>query len=286
MLWKESLRIGVDVVDEQHKELFRRTDELMKAIYVSGAEQKQTCMDTVHFLKDYASKHFADEEAYQKSIKYKGFDAHKALHEKFVRTVLEHEKKMTESDFAPKDVKLFIGMLVAWLLYHISDADQKYVKEPPQAEASRGHSDIICDSVFDVLHKMAGFDTSSMKKLESHAGPDSALLEEPCVVEVELVGDISGYIDFVYPFSFIRNFINSIMGFTPEVIDELEISALYEVSNIISGTVCRHITKEKNIFCDIKTPNMIIRRESGPDENFTLDTGKGILEVDIEIIYK
>ena len=286
MLWKETLRIGVDSIDEQHKELFRRTDVLMKEIFVAGVDYKQKCMSAIQFLKDYTVKHFADEEAYQKSIGYKDCEAHKKLHEKFVQTLLIHEEKMAGSDFASKDVKEFIGMIVAWLLYHISDADQKYVKEPEQAESARGHGDIVCAGVFDVLHKMAHFDTGLMKKFGSHADTNASLLEEPFVIEVEFVGDISGYIALVYPFVFVKNFINAIMNFTPEIIDELEISALYELSNIISGTVCRQITREKNIFCDIKTPNMTIRRTDLPEESFILDTGKGIIEVNLEIIYK
>ena len=284
MLWKESLRVGVDSIDEQHMELFRRTDELMKEMYILGEEHKQKCIATVRFLKDYAVRHFSDEEAYQKSIGYKGFEAHKKLHEKFVQTVLEHEKKMTESDFASKDVKQFVGMLVAWLLYHISDADQKYVKEkePEQPEAARGHGNIVCGSIADVLNKMAGLDPNLMKKVGTH----NETFGETFVIEVEFTGDISGYIALVYPVEFVRNFIYAMMSFTPDVIDDLEISALFEVSNIISGTICRQITKEKGVFCDIGVPIMTKRLPIKPKERVALDTGKGIIEVDMEIIYK
>ena len=32
MMWKESYRLGIDRIDEQHIELFRMTEELIRAI--------------------------------------------------------------------------------------------------------------------------------------------------------------------------------------------------------------------------------------------------------------
>jgi len=56
MFWKESLRIGVDIIDEQHKELFAKTRELLKEINGHSADKKQKCISTILFLKDYAVK--------------------------------------------------------------------------------------------------------------------------------------------------------------------------------------------------------------------------------------
>ena len=281
-MWKDSLRIGVDLVDEQHRELFRITEELLKELRGSGEQRKQKCISTVHFLKDYAVKHFADEEAYQKSIGYKGFDAHKKLHDRFRETVLHHESNMAESDYADKDIKAFIGMLIAWLLYHIADADQKYVKEAGPTEAPRGHSNIVRSSVCDTLCKMAGADYQSVKIAETHA----ETFGDSVAIEVLLTGDTSGYITLVYPLAFIRNFIYSMMNYTPEIIDELEMSAMFETSNIISGSICGQIAREKGLLCDIMTPHTTQRPEIQPEERITLDTGKGILEVDMSIAYK
>ena len=32
IMWRESYRIGIDLIDQQHKELFRATDTLVRAI--------------------------------------------------------------------------------------------------------------------------------------------------------------------------------------------------------------------------------------------------------------
>ncbi|MCL2634199.1 MAG: hemerythrin family protein [Oscillospiraceae bacterium] len=124
-MWKDSFCIGVEVIDRQHKELFDKTEELLSEVRNNGMKYKDKCISTILFLKDYAVKHFADEEAYQISINYKDYDAHKKLHDKFVQTVLKHEKKMEASNFAESDVREFVDALVAWLLYHVVDADKK-----------------------------------------------------------------------------------------------------------------------------------------------------------------
>jgi CheY-specific phosphatase CheX len=189
---------------------------------------------------------------------------------------------MVKSDFAEKEIKEFTGMLVAWLLYHVAGADQEIVQEKKPLVIPQGHADIVSHSVFDVLNKLAALDYSPMKKVEEH----DETFDESLAFEVTLTGDVSGYITYAYPLAFVKRMINSMMGFTPETIDELEISALFEVSNIISGAICGQIAKEKNIQCGMKTPFMTQRLDVQPEERIALDTGKGIVEIDLAITYK
>ena len=286
-MWKESFRIGVELVDTQHKELFQKIGELLKGINASVEKNKQECIRAILFLKDYSVKHFAEEEAYQKSIGYPEFESHRGQHEKFIRTVLDHEKNMIKSDFDEKDVKEFTGMLIAWLLYHVADSDQKIgryarkVKEAVQTETLHTHSDIIASSAFDVLTKMAGLDEAVMKK----AGAHDETFDDSVAIEIELAGDISGYITYAYPVSFVKGLVNAMMGYTPEAIDDLEISVLFELSNIISGNACGHIANEKGILCDIKPPFLTNKLDVKPEESVALDTGIGIVGADIVIEY-
>ena len=287
MLWKEKLCIGVDTVDAQHKELFAKVDELLKAVNDSVANHKQECISAILFLKDYAVRHFAEEEAYQQSISYPDFEAHKKLHSKFIESVLQHEKKMSESDFAEKEVKEFTGMLIAWLLYHVADSDQKVgdfarsLKQIQSEETVHSHSEIVCMSVFDVFNKMIGLDFSTMKNTDNH----DETFNDSIAVEVTLIGDITGFVTIVYPIEFVKKLVYEMMVFMPNEIGELELSALFEVSNIISGTICRQITKEKGVFCDIETPLMVKRSDIHPDERIGIYTELGVIEVDILIEY-
>ena len=49
-MWKESLRIGINVIDEQHKELFLKTEELLKEVHDSGVAHNDKCISTILFL--------------------------------------------------------------------------------------------------------------------------------------------------------------------------------------------------------------------------------------------
>lgn len=281
-MWKESLRIGIDSIDEQHKALFDKIEELRKAVQGSGDDRKQKCIDAILFLKDYTTRHFADEEAYQQSIKYKYFEAHKKLHEGFIKTLDEHEQKMKESDYAYNDVKSFTGMLMTWLLYHVSDADQKIGKEASvSTEVHSVHSDMMIFGIGDVLSKMADYDATEIREVDAYtSGSDDTL-----AVEVKLEGEAEGYIIYVFPFAFVKDLMNSMMGYEPEVIGELEISALFEISNIISGTMCRQISYSKKVKCDNTLPFLAEMSGTHTGEKIAVDTGRGIIETEVSIKY-
>ena len=72
MMWKESYRLGVDRIDNQHIELFRMTEKLIEDIAADAPAE--VYRESLNFLKDYVIYHFRDEEEYQKSISYAGFE--------------------------------------------------------------------------------------------------------------------------------------------------------------------------------------------------------------------
>lgn len=278
-MWKESLCIGVEKIDRQHKSLFTKIEELINELQGTGTDKKQKCTDAIVYLKEYAFQHFEDEEAYQQSIGYKYYPAHKKLHEKLIKTLLDHERKMTQSDFADSDIKAFTGMLIAWLLYHVADADQKIGKDAPITEKLHAHNDIVYFSVCDVFNKMAGFDLQDMRWVETpQAPPDDSL-----AFKVALTGDVEGYVTFIFPIAFVKKMMEAMLGFEPEGIGELELSALCEISNIICGTICSHISEDEDMTCDISTPLIIEKSQIGTDERIVVDTGSGIVDVGVLI---
>ena len=123
MMWKDSYRLGVERIDEQHKELFRMTEDLVNAVQ-RGASVTEY-QKVLEFLKDYVIYHFRDEEAYQASIQYEGLAAHQAEHRQFTQTVQQYEKRLTENGFEEKTMKDLAGTVTAWLIYHVVDTDQK-----------------------------------------------------------------------------------------------------------------------------------------------------------------
>lgn len=128
-MWEESYKIGVKLIDKQHKELFRMVDELMKAV-----EQNASGIDLkliIGFLKEYVVYHFNAEEDYQQSISYCDMERHKELHNRFAKTVLEYEKRLIASDYDIEVVRELGEMLTAWLISHIANIDQKIPENLP-----------------------------------------------------------------------------------------------------------------------------------------------------------
>jgi len=132
--WNDSLLIGVTVIDDQHRELVGRLDQLLDACNRGVGEQEVG--ETLKFVVVYIKEHFKDEEELQALHKYPRINEHKKLHAKFVQTAInllqELKKKNQNMDLADKVRK----MLVGWLLTHIRTEDAKVGKHINNAKAN------------------------------------------------------------------------------------------------------------------------------------------------------
>jgi len=130
LLWNDSYMIGVELIDNQHKELFlNATDGLLLSIQTPDAYgHKQYCINTINFLKGYVTRHFNDEEAYQQSIGYPGLEAHKAQHANLALEIVNYEKRLVASNFALPVIKTFMAFIVRWLMNHVAEEDRKIVE--------------------------------------------------------------------------------------------------------------------------------------------------------------
>jgi hemerythrin-like metal-binding protein len=277
-MWKESYKIGVGTIDAQHKELFGATERLVGVLRHDPSARKDESAAAIAFLKNYAVTHFTDEEAYQLSVGYKDYAHHKKLHEAFVNTVLNHEKKMAESNFDLKDVKEFTGTLITWLTHHVAGIDQEITKGTAAGDSLGTTRDTVFHSVGDVLQKIAGLPKESIKA----AVLERDMFEDAVAVDVELSGDAGGYITYVYSRGFIERVIYSLMLYSPKSFDEIVYSVLFEISNIASGTVCKHFGRA-GIFCDIKRPAALRRAGCEDGDKLSLETGLGAIEIIYDI---
>lgn len=125
----EEYKIGVDLIDGEHKELFRIIDQVNGLVREQVGEYSyEEIMKLLGQLKDYTEIHFADEEEYMASIGYKGLDAQKRAHCAFVEKIqgitLE-EIKANPQEYMQSLVEFLLG----WLINHILYLDKKIVKE-------------------------------------------------------------------------------------------------------------------------------------------------------------
>lgn len=122
--WNEKFNIGVEVVDTAHARLFKMAGKLMDLVE-NQVNYQNAVRESVKYLEDYTMTHFTQEEAYMRSIHYKGYDRHKKLHDDFRdETLISLKKQLEISDYSPAVVQRFLGTLVGWLTGHIMMEDQ------------------------------------------------------------------------------------------------------------------------------------------------------------------
>jgi hemerythrin len=131
MQWTQALSVGIDIIDEQHKELFEKINDLVEAI------RSHTCKykigDVVKFLEDYVVFHFGEEEKFMLELGYPDYKHHKAQHEEFMRNIerikeilptLEGGRKPGSYDLSVETNQL----VVDWIIEHISQVDKSLGK--------------------------------------------------------------------------------------------------------------------------------------------------------------
>lgn len=127
MFWKDKYEVGVELIDDQHKELFRRVEDFIKTIRSTtlGEEKAQKVNETLEFMKEYVVEHFRDEEEYQKKIGYPDYEKHKQIHDNMVCFVSEVSEEYERDGYNDVLIQKFAGRLLTWLINHVAAEDQK-----------------------------------------------------------------------------------------------------------------------------------------------------------------
>ncbi len=125
--WEEKYRLGVEAIDEQHKELFQianRIYELLKNEMI--LDKFDHIMEIIDELKSYTVDHFKDEEEYMKSIGYKKFLSHKVAHTDFLDKMENID--LNKIDNGHNEYLLSIlDFVCLWLVEHIMKEDKLIV---------------------------------------------------------------------------------------------------------------------------------------------------------------
>ena len=122
--WDDSLSVGIEEVDNRHKELITKLDDLAECILKKKGKDKIGTI--LRFMDDYAKIHFSTEEDYMVKHDYPGLDLHIKQHEKFRDTT----KRLIKELESEKDMESFASsvqrFLIDWLILHIKTTDQKF----------------------------------------------------------------------------------------------------------------------------------------------------------------
>ncbi|MDD2897833.1 MAG: bacteriohemerythrin [Desulfuromonadaceae bacterium] len=121
--WRDSLSIGVDGIDRQHKELLLRFDRLLNACQEGkGIEELKGLLA---FLEVYVHSHFNDEEELQRKHGYPAYEAHRSEHLYFIDQLTKLTSETHQLGVSTHHVIETNNMLLKWLLNHISKVDME-----------------------------------------------------------------------------------------------------------------------------------------------------------------
>ena len=120
--WSEDFSVKVREIDDQHKYLVDRINELHQAMLDQKAREIQKAV--IDAMVDYAVAHFEAEERYMRRVKFPGYPEHKKEHELFTAKAIELQERVNKSGFILSlEVLTF---LKTWLQDHILGTDKKY----------------------------------------------------------------------------------------------------------------------------------------------------------------
>lgn len=122
--WKPSLRIGHDLIDSQHVELFRLFDE-----FIAGSAKgtgKDALLELHQALENYTKEHFQEEEALMEDAGYPKLEQHRREHQRFKSELAALRSQVTAQGPSLMNLVQTNKTLVAWLVNHVQERDQAF----------------------------------------------------------------------------------------------------------------------------------------------------------------
>jgi len=134
VVWSEKYATGIELIDTQHKELVKLTNELFKAC-LDGREAVQSVFkDALSHMVDYVRFHFTAELELLARINYPEYAEHKKQHDELVQKILDASKMY---DGGRKFIaNKFVRTLRDWVFGHIAIYDQEYAAYVAEQKAN------------------------------------------------------------------------------------------------------------------------------------------------------
>lgn len=129
--WSKNYLMGIDKLDEEHKELFRISDQIYNKVMERGDDAKYRLFlmnETLEYMLRYFKRHAKGEEIYMREIGYAGYEFHKMLHDEFYNMLLKKKADIVKrNECSKKEIVELVGDGIGWLLEHIITEDMAIV---------------------------------------------------------------------------------------------------------------------------------------------------------------
>ena len=115
MEWNESYNIGIDVIDNQHRQILDYINALEQ---VKSTGDRDRIKEVLEDLIDYTQSHFSFEENLLEQVSYQYLPSHRGIHELFVKRLNDYRLKFEKGESIENDL---YRLLSKWLINHIQD---------------------------------------------------------------------------------------------------------------------------------------------------------------------
>jgi len=124
VVWDDKYKCGIALVDTQHRELIKLTNQLYRACFGGNEAANNAFSEAMSRMVEYVRFHFSTEQEMLKRINYPDYQDHKAKHDVLIKDILHaaEEYKMGKK-FVPNQ---FVRTLKDWIFSHIAITDKLY----------------------------------------------------------------------------------------------------------------------------------------------------------------
>ena len=129
--WQEKFYVGVEGIDQEHKNLLTCLNKLI----VAQSLDKAIMLKLANEVILYARFHFMSEENLMCLLHYPKISEHSALHRKVIKELENKRKHLEESADSLQD---FINYLVQWFIEHTQTTDRELAAYVNAYKAKKG----------------------------------------------------------------------------------------------------------------------------------------------------
>ena len=121
MKWIEEYATGVERIDEQHKMIFKTTDDFRAELNDGRGEKFYSLM--LNFLMPYCRGHFGFEEQCMEKYHCPVAQQNKEVHARFKEVLDEFQQRYEVNGYQEGEARALLNLVEQWLAGHIARID-------------------------------------------------------------------------------------------------------------------------------------------------------------------